>query len=195
MRRPAPSTGQPVAGLTDQDERGLAFAYSRWAYYWLSAVLVTVVFGAVGFAVAFAVAGSAVAWVLAAVFIAIALYLVWFLIVMLRLAPGAVVVTPTGIYHRSLAFEHFVPWEAVVDLVAREGRTPWITVKALPTSGTRERRHTGGLGAGVQGLPFMIVRAHWLGANAVPAYQALKHYFDNPSERPRLAEINVRARP
>jgi hypothetical protein len=193
MRRPAPATDQPPAGVTDQGERGLAFPYSRWAYYWLTAVLVMVVLFLAGFAVAFAATGKAVAWVMAAVFAAGALFLVWFLVVVLRLAPGVVVVTPSGIYHRSLAFEHFVPWDAVVDVKARESRNPWITVKALPTSTTRERRHTGRLGPGVEGLPFMVVRAHWLGANALPAYLTIKRYFENPGERPRLADIALRA--
>lgn len=100
-----------------------------------------------------------------------------------------VVLTPTGVYHRSLALEHFVPWEAVVDVLALEGQTPWITVKAMPASGTRERRYTGRLSPGAEGLPFMIIRTYWLGANAVPAYRALKQYFEHPGERPKLAGV------
>jgi hypothetical protein len=190
LRQPPPSDRRPSTGITDRGERGLAFPYSRWAYYWLSSVLVMIVLVAAGLAVGFAAQATAVGWAMAIVLAASALFLVGFLVVVLRLAPGTVVVTPTGIYHRSLALEHFVPWEAVVDVLAREGRTPWITVKAMPTSGTRERRYTGRLGAGAEGLPFMIVRAYWLGANAVPAYRALKHYFHNPAERSRLGQVD-----
>jgi hypothetical protein len=107
------------------------------------------------------------------------------------LAPGVVVLTPTGIYHRSLVLEHFVPWEGVVDVLARGGRTPWITVKAIDTTGTRERRHTGRMGAfESQALPFMIIRAHWLGSNALPAYLALKHNFLHPDQRHTLGDVN-----
>ncbi len=147
----------------------------------------------IGFVVAFAQAGTAAAWVMALVLAAVALFIVWFLVVLQRLAPGAVVVTPTCVYHRSRAFERFVPWEAVVDVKAREGQTPWITVKALPTSEMRERRYTGRLSAGVEGLPFMIVRTYWLGRNALPAYLTLKHYFENPDQRFRLAEVELHA--
>ena len=192
MRQLGPATHTPTAGLTDQGERGLAFSYSRWAYYWLSSVLVMVVLFDIGFVVAFAQAGTAAAWVMALVLAAVALFIVWFLVVLLRLAPGRVVVTPTGIYHRSQTFEHFVPWEAVVDLKAREGPNPRITVKALPMSGTRERRYTGRLSAGVEGLPFMIVRTYWLGRNALPAYLTLKYYFENPDQRSRLAEFELK---
>jgi hypothetical protein len=187
VRHPAPSTQPPTAGVTDQGERGLAFGYSRWAYYWLSAVLVLAVLVSVELAVGFAQDGTTVGWVMAGVLAASDLFLGWFLTIMLRLAPGVLVLTPTGIYHRSLALEHFVPWEAVVDVLAREGRTPWITVKAMPTSGTRERKYTGRLGPGGEGLPFMIVRTYWLGANAVPAYLALKQYLNHPAERSKLA--------
>ncbi|MFF5288929.1 hypothetical protein [Paractinoplanes globisporus] len=187
LRRPAPAAGPPAAGVTDQGERGLAFRYSRWAYYWLGAVLVTVVLSLAGFAVVLAVAGSVGGGVFAVVFVAGAVFLARFLLVMLRLAPGVVVVTPTGIYHRGLAHEHFVPWEGVVEVVARPGPTPWITVRAVPADGARQRRHTGRIGAGAQFLPFMVIRTSWLGANAVPAYEALTYYFANPGERPRLA--------
>src|SRR5882757_8771112 len=53
LRKPGPATHQPSPGLTDQGESGLAFLYSRWAYYWLSSVLVAVVLISAGFVVAF----------------------------------------------------------------------------------------------------------------------------------------------
>ncbi|GAB1690918.1 hypothetical protein [Krasilnikovia sp. M28-CT-15] len=187
MRHPAPTTYQRSVGRTDQGEGGLDFPYSRWAYYWLSSVLAGVVLIAAALAVEFGAAGS---WVMVVILAAIALFLAWFLLAMLRSAPGRVVVTPTGIYHRTLAFEHFVPWEAVIEVSAQEGQIPRIIVEAMPSTGTRERTYLGRLGAGVEGLPFLVVRAHWLGANARPAYLALKHYFLHPDERTGLAEID-----
>jgi hypothetical protein len=95
------------------------------------------------------------------------------------------------LWAEQLVLEHFVPWDAVVDVLARGGRTPWITVKAMPTSGMRERKHTGRLGAfEAQFLPFMVARTMWLGANALPAYRALRHYFEHPEERIQLSAVD-----
>jgi hypothetical protein len=113
---------------------------------------------------------------------------------LLRLAPGKIVVTSTGIYHRSLFLEHFVPWAAVVDVLAREAASTWITVKAVPANGTREHRHTGRMGAFEgQALPFMVARAQWLGANALPAYRAIRYYFEHPDQRAELDDLPVPA--
>jgi len=190
LRSPRPAASQPAVGVTDQGESGLAFPYARRAYYWLTSMLVLIVIFFVGLAYTLAKIGTHVAWVIAVVVIASTLFIGWFLATLLRLAPGKIVVTPSGIYHRSLAFEHFVPWHAVEFVRAQEGRSPWILIKAPKSSGTRERRYTGVLGAGVEGLPSMIVRAYWLGANALPAYLTLKHYFDHPGERSNLGDID-----
>jgi hypothetical protein len=191
LRRPRPASGPPRTGITDQGERGIAFPYARMPYYWLCATVGLVVVGAVAFAVVMAIGGSPRGWVLAAVAVLCAAFVVWFLVIVLRLAPGTIVLTPTGIYHRSLVLEHFVPWDAVVDVLAREGRTPWITVKAMSTSGTREHRYTGRVGAFEgQFLPFMVARTMWLGANALPAYRALRYYFERPAERSKLDDLS-----
>lgn len=189
LRSPRPATSQPPTGVTDQGERGLAFPYARLAYYWLTSVLVLIVIFFVGLAYTLAKVGTPVAWVIVVVAIASALFIVWFLATFLRLAPGSIVVTPSGIYHRSLTFEHFVPWHTVEFVRAREGRSPWILIKALRASDTRERKYTGFLGAGAEGLPSMIVRTYWLGANALPAYLTTKHYFENPGERSKLGVL------
>lgn len=187
VRRPRPADGPPAIGTTDEGEEGVAFPYSRWPYYWLSVVLGSGGLLVVGFAIVSATKGTLAGWAIAIVAGLFAAFDGWFLVALLRLAPGVVVLTPTGIYHRSLVLEHFVPWDSVVDVLAREGRTPWITVKAMPMTGMRERRHTGRLGAfEAQFLPFMVVRAMWLGANAVPAYRSLRHYFEHPDERSEL---------
>jgi hypothetical protein len=59
-------------------------------------------------------------------------------------------------------------------------------LEASRSAETRERRYTGPVGAGIEGLPSMVIRTYWLGANALPAYLALQHYFGNPGERPGL---------
>jgi hypothetical protein len=187
LRHPRPAAGPPAAGVNDQGEMGMAFPYSCWPYYWLSAVLVLVALFAIGLAIPLASGGTAAGWVVAAIAAGFAIFVGWFLAVVLRLAPGRIVLTPTGIYHRSLVLEHFVPWDAVVDVLAREGPNPWITVKARPSSATRERQHSGRLGSfETQALPFLIGRAYWLGPSALPAYLALRYHFERPEERPKL---------
>ncbi|GLY32513.1 hypothetical protein Kisp02_58780 [Kineosporia sp. NBRC 101731] len=165
----------------------MAFRYSRWAYYWLSVVLGACAAGCFGYAVAAGRYVSVAGVVLSLVFAGFGLYLLWFLVTMLRTAPGVVVISPTGIYHRSLTFEHFVPWESVTEVAARNHQTPWITVKAFPLEGTRTKNHAGRFSPGAEGLPFMIIRAYWLGANAIPAYLAVRRYFYSPEQRAELA--------
>jgi MFS family permease len=190
VRSHRPAGDPPGIGTTDENEQGIAFSYSRWSYYWLSMVLGSTGLLAAGFAAVSATNGTPAGWAIAIVAALFAAFDGWFLIVMLRLAPGVVVLTPTGIYHRSLTLEHFAPWDAVVDVLAQEGQTPWITVKVMPMSGMRERKHTGRLGAfEAQFLPFMVVRTMWLGANAVPTYSTLRYYFDHPDERRKLGGI------
>lgn len=187
LRRPRPTGAPPSTGVNDRGESGLAFPYSRLPYYLLTMTLALVVLLAGGFAIVMAVGGRVTGWVPAVISGGFAAFVGWFLVTLLRLAPGTIVVTPSGIYHRSLVLEHFVPWDAVVDVQAREGPSPWITVKALPMDGTRERRHTGRLHAFEGGLlPFLVARTSWLGANAVPAYQTIRFYFDHPDQRPHL---------
>ncbi|WP_157437784.1 hypothetical protein [Actinoplanes subtropicus] len=189
MQRPRPADHPPVTDVNDQGETGLSFRYAFWPYYWLSVVFGLFALGAVAFAAVIARQATPAGWVLAILGLASGVLIGWYLVVLLRLAPGKIVLTPTGVYHRSLFLEHFMPWEAVVDVLAREGPSPWITVKALPTNRTRERRYTGRIG-GFEGqaLPFMIARTQWLGANALPAYKAIKYYFEHPDERRKLAE-------
>lgn len=187
IRTPRPAIGQPSVGRTDQGERGLGFSYSRAAYYWLAALLVLVAAFFVALAVAMARAGTPVGWVITAVSAAAVIFLLWFLVATLRLVPGTVVVAPTGVYHRSLMFEHFVPWSAIINVHTHGGRVPRIIVEASRSAETRERRYTGPFGAGIEGLPSMVIRTYWLGANAVPAYLALRYYFERPNERQGLA--------
>ncbi|WP_436529615.1 hypothetical protein [Actinoplanes sp. HUAS TT8] len=186
MRRPEPSARPSVEGVNDRGERGLAFTYSRWLYYCLAVTLALTVLGLAGAASASALGGTSSGWAVAALFAAPGIYLAWLLIVMLRLAPGTVVLTSTGVYHRSLYVEHFVPWEAISGVRPVPGPSPWIAVVAGPAGATRIRRHGGPLGPKAEGLPLMIIRAQWLRPDALPAYQALKHYLEHPGERLHL---------
>ncbi|GAA3621542.1 hypothetical protein GCM10022223_43040 [Kineosporia mesophila] len=42
-------------------------------------------------------------------------------------------------------------------------------------------------GKGAGGRPYLMLEASWLGGNALPAYQCLRYYFENPGERIDLA--------
>lgn len=94
----------------------------------------------------FALAGSTGAVIVAVISAVLAVTLGWIGVVFLRLAPGRLVLTPDGIYHRSLTFEHYVPWFTVYAFSAETGDTPMLAIKANPSDGTRLRRHTGRLG-------------------------------------------------
>src|SRR4051794_30245311 len=57
LRSSRPTASRPVAGTTDQSERGVAFPYGRSPYYWLTAVLVLIVIFFVGLAYVLAKVG------------------------------------------------------------------------------------------------------------------------------------------
>ncbi|GAB3282707.1 hypothetical protein GCM10027456_76760 [Kineosporia babensis] len=183
MRWPKSPAGNPARGVNDQGEPGVMFVYSGWAYYWLCAVAGICAFAVWGYAIAAGLSGNGLIAVLG---VAIGASLAWYLVAMARTGRGRVVLTQSGIYHRVLVLEHFVPWHAVTEIQARAHHTPWITVKALPTPDTRLRNYAGRFVPGADGLPFMIIRAYWLGGNAATAYAALHRYFYEPEARAEL---------
>jgi hypothetical protein len=187
LRQLSPPHGPPATAVNDRGEAGLAFPYSRARSYVMTAILGLFTLGAAAAAVRAATIGTSAAWVVAVVAALAAIFMGWIFVIAVRLMPGTIVLTPAGIYHRSLLLEHFVPWEAVTDVLARENPDPRITVKAFPSPNAREHRYTGRFGAFEgQFLPFLVVRAYWLGANTLPAYAALGQYFRNPTERSAL---------
>ena len=188
LRRPRPASGPPAAGVNDQGEAGIAFPYSRLRSNLITAVFVVLTVGCAGFAVAVAVEHTVAGWVSAAAGAVLTVLFGWLTTIMVRLMPGVIVLTPSGIYHRSQMLEYFVPWDAVVQVVARGGSRPALTVKAMPSRNARERRYTGGTGE-AKALPFLVANAYLLGANAVPAYNAVTHYLQTPVERHQLAAV------
>lgn len=187
-RRPAQVTPPRIVGRTDLGDPGLEIAYARGPYYWSISVTLLSALALAGIAVIFALAGSPGALVVAVVGAIFAVVLGWLGVVFLRLAPGRLVLTPDGIYHRSLTFEHYVPWFAVYAVSAETGDTPMLAIKAHPSDGTRLRRYTGRLGAFEAGfIPFIVARTYWLGGHATYAYQTADHYFRHPDLRPELA--------
>ncbi len=168
--------------------KGVTFPYSAWSYYWATAVLVMTELGALGMTVGFALSATAVGVVAAVVIGVLAMGVGWFLVIMLRLAPGKLVLSPTGVYHRSLTSTHFIPWSAIVAVSAEWIGTPIIAVKAFPSKDTRVRRYLGRFGSGeVQFLPIMVVRTVWLATDPTTVYHALSFYQAHPDLRAELA--------
>jgi hypothetical protein len=94
--------------------KGVRFGYSAWSYYWLTAVLVMTELAALALTVALAMSATVVGVVTAVVIGVLVLVVGWFLVTMLRLAPGNLILSPSGVYHRSLTSTHFIPWDAIV---------------------------------------------------------------------------------
>ena len=182
--------------VTGSDEDGVLIAYSGWLYYWLAAVMLLT------FAVFAGVALSGVTgWtippftsspgILSVVIVsAAALYCLWIVIEMAsgRLERGRVVLSPQGIYHRSLTFEHFAPWYAVHMVSAEDVNGPLIVAKAFPSDHTRVRRTSwAGKQQEFQFLPYIAVRGRSLAADPAVLYHALRYYHSHPEDRPELA--------
>jgi hypothetical protein len=171
---------------TDDDPGGVSFAYSAWAYYWLTAVLVMTTLGVAGVAAVSAVTATVGGLLVAAILALMALGLLWFLVTMLRLAPGRLTLSSTGLYHRGLTHTHFVPWYAIAEISAVWAGFPLIVAKAAPSEGTRLVRHLGRFGT-QDFLPFLVVRARWLATDPVVVYDAVSFYHTHPDQRAELA--------
>jgi hypothetical protein len=171
---------------SDDDSGGVSFHYSTWAYYWLTAVLVMTMLGVVGFAAAAAATATAGGLLAAALLALMTVVLLWFLITMLRLAPGRLTLSSTGIDHRSLTHTHFVPWYAIFEISAVWAGFPLLVAKAFPSEGTRLVRYLGRFGA-QEFLPFLVVRVRWLATDPVVVYDALSFYHAHPDQRAELA--------
>jgi hypothetical protein len=163
------------------------FGYSGWTYYWGVAVLVMTELLGLGLTVLLASVGGLLNIVGAVVLGGITLFIGWFLVTMLRLAPGEVTLSPAGVFHRGLTSTHFVPWHAVVGVSARWLDTPMLSVEALPSEDADVRSYMGRFGTGERKyLPFMVIRAVWL-PDPIMAYHALCFYHAHPDLRADLS--------
>lgn len=182
--------------VTGSAEDGVRIAYSGWLYRWLATMMLLT------FAVFSGVVLSGLAgWVIppfasppgvvsVGLLSAAGLYCLWILIEMAsgRLARGRVVLSPQGIYHRSLTFEHFAPWYAVNAVSAEDLNGPVIVAKAFPSDHTRVRRTSWvGKQQEFQLLPYTAVRGRSLAVDPAVLYHALRYYHAHPEARPELA--------
>jgi hypothetical protein len=188
-RTPRRSRGTGVLTTTPEGAMGVRFGYSAWAYYWLTAVLILTELGLLVVIVVAAATATIVGAVVAAVVGVTGLAIGWFLVTVLRLAPGEITLSRVGVYHRSLTFTHFAPWHTVFDVSTGWLGTPIIVVKAYPSQDTRVRRYGGWFGAReLQFIPFMVVRTYWLADDPATVYHALSFYHSHPDLQPELAK-------
>jgi hypothetical protein len=171
---------------SDDDCGGVSFHYSTWAYYWMTAVLVMTILGVAGFAAAAAATATAGGLLAACLLALMTVVLLWFVVTMLRLAPGRLTLSSTGIDHRGLTHSHLVPWYAIFEISAVWVGFPLLVAKAVPSEGTRLVRHLGRFG-NQEFLPFLVVRVRWLATDPVVVYDALSFYHTHPDQRAELA--------
>ncbi|MGY0008130.1 hypothetical protein, partial [Micromonospora sp. I033] len=169
--------------------RAVRFGYRIAAYGWFGAVVAACVLLALGLAVvAVSVWGGVGGWVAAAVLAGGAALLGWHLVVMLRLAPGGLLLSPAGIAHAGLTSFYSVPWAAVHTVDATRLGTSVLVVKAEPSPRSVLRRHTGRFDTGeLRFLPFLVVRTYWLAADREAVRSALAFYLAHPELREELA--------
>jgi hypothetical protein len=179
--------GSPAVALSTGPANGVRFGYSAWTYYWLAGLLVLTELVLLAATASLASSGDVLNLAAAILGGGLMVILGWFLVTMLRLAPGQVTLSPTGVFHGSLTFTHFVPWHAVAGVRARWLGIPLLTVDAYPSADTTVRRYMGRLGTGdLKFLPIMVIRLSWL-ASPVPAYHALCFYLAHPDLRVELS--------
>lgn len=187
-RRPRPSRQVGTLTTTADGTTGVRFGYSGWSYYWMTTVLVMTELVWLAVAAGAALSGTLVGLGVAVVVSVLVVWMGWFLVTMLRLAPGGLLITAAGICHRSLTSSHFISWDAVVAVSADWIGTPVIVVKAFPAPGTQVRRYLGRLGSGeLRFWPFMVIRIGWLASDPIVVYHALAFYHAHPELRGELA--------
>ena len=186
----APRRGQETgtAGTAPDGERGVRFRYSAWPYYWLIVLLLLTDLGLLAIAAIAATTATLVGVVIGVAAAALAALIAWFLVAVVRMAPGAVVLTPSGVWHRSLTFSQFVPWQDITQVMSGRIGVPVIVAEATPAPDIRIRRYTGQFGTReLRYLPSVMVPAYWLAADPTSVYHALSHYPAHPELRAELS--------
>lgn len=172
----------------DCGERGVRFGYAIRSYFWFTALVLVTLLTFTGTALVAALSGGVPGWVFAVGFAAPALLLGWYLLTVLRLAPGGLTLSPAGITHRGLAHLLRVPWRDVQAVGTVRLGTPSIVVRAALSDDTVVRRHTGRFDTGeLRFFPFLVVREYWLANDPAMVLDALTFYQAHPELRGELA--------
>jgi hypothetical protein len=185
-------TGVITARTTGTGEAGVSMPNSSWLFVWSVALMVMVAGCAA--AVAFVVTTTEGAFsharslVLLVVGTAAALYGAWFILEVARgkIARGGVVLSPSGVGHRSLFHEEFVGWRDVLDVVPGYDRGPIIALVAAPHA--VRRRLTTRLALRRRLPPGVVeIRGTTLAVDPALLLHALTYYRARPDARSELA--------
>ncbi|MFG2169643.1 hypothetical protein [Micromonospora chersina] len=181
------SGAAPRLGSWSDGVQGVRFDYSTATYCWFSLLVV-------GCVLVFLCVGVAIGSVLGVLPAAGAALLGWYLVVMLRHAPGGLLLSPAGIAHRGPTNFYAVPWSAVRGIEAWDLGTSALVVKAHASPQSVLRRYTGWFDTGeLRYLPFLVVRTYWLAADREAIRSALAFYLAHPELRGELgSEAAVR---
>ena len=172
-------------------ENGVCIPNSTWLYRWLITV-VTVIGVSSGVLMWVVLRDGGPAreiWNLTLFLISVValLYCGWFLIDVARgqIARGQVVLSPRGIYHRSVVQDEFVPWTAVLSVNAEYEQGPVIVLHVI--SGAPKRRMTTRLAfrRGPSPRPITI-RGNTLAVDSALLFHALAYYHSRPEARAEL---------
>ncbi|MBB2947230.1 hypothetical protein FB565_006998 [Actinoplanes lutulentus] len=176
----------PQIARIDDGTPGVSFRYRTAMYYWTASnsVLMTLAL------IAIALALLPDSMVIAIVLLLLAAFPVLMAFALLRHAPGRLTLVPAGIYHSSIAFTYFAPWDTVREVGSSEfARTPLIAVAAMPSEATRIVRAAPHAIAGWEQrlFPVLAIQVPWLSSDPVAVYQTLRHYHENPEHRAELS--------
>jgi hypothetical protein len=120
-----------------------------------------------------------------------ALYMLRFCLHVLRgkLARGAVVLTPQGVFHRSWAFESYFRWDCAMFVDAAQLDGPLVELAVTGDQASWFRR-TSGLWEQEELLyqPHLAVRVMWLAVDPALLYHALRFYQQNAALRAELGD-------
>ncbi|MGW5671455.1 hypothetical protein [Micromonospora sp. NPDC003776] len=162
------------------DGRAVRFGYSISAYCLFSLLAASCV-------LVMLCVGAATGAVLGVVMVAVAALLGWYLVAMLRRAPGGLLLSPDGLAHRGLTSFYAVPWDAVRGVETWRLGTWALVVKADPSPQSVLRRYTGRFDTGeLEFLPFLVVRTYWLAADPEVVRRTLAFYLAHPELRDEL---------
>lgn len=138
-------------------------------------------------AVAALVGGTAI--VAAVVCLGFVCYLGWTLIEMARhrLRLGAILLTPDGVWHRSWAFDSYLPWDQAVSVSVGSLDGQLITLAAFDNVHPMfDRRSRVWRQAEYRLAPHTAIRGMYLAIDPALALHALRFYHENPAARVEL---------
>ncbi|SDS26208.1 hypothetical protein [Actinoplanes derwentensis] len=173
--------------MPETDSSGTGFGYAKWGYYWYVAPIALAVLGLASFALMSFDNGIGRA-VFAAVILVFCLVVTVSVAFMVYLAPGRLTLTPDGLHHRGLTFVQYSPWTSIVTVDAIEsGHERAILVDVEPGDEDRIRHYLPkGLRSVHPLLPGFVVTDTWLLTDPTLVHETLRHYLDNPGDRPEL---------